>query len=120
VPPQALDPFGQRIDRLAQFDRDVLALAGQLEEGPRVVDQAVQLATGLDLLDQAGALALDFPGNVRVAPDLGQGQTRLDLLELALLAGDIKDTSAAPRRAHRGRRIARWTPVGWRWPRSNS
>lgn len=48
-----LRPPAQRADRLLQIRRDLLALAGQLQERRGIIGQGLQLSGAVDLLRQA-------------------------------------------------------------------
>jgi hypothetical protein len=87
----------QPVDRTDEVSRDLLALAGQLQEGLGILQQSFQLGRGLDIRGQAGPFLLDGFGPFRVAPDVGSGQLLLESIEGRTLALDIKGTSAAPR-----------------------
>jgi hypothetical protein len=97
---EGLDGFGEVV-------ADVLPFAGQLVEGPRVVEEAAQRADGGDPLAQPGALLLEDLRFLGIAPRLREAQFRLDGLELGLLPVDIKGTSGARRPFRRATRFER-------------
>jgi len=92
-----LDAIFQGADGIGQFRSDVLALARQLMEGLRVVEQPRQDGRRLDALGGARALLLEHLGALGVAPDFREAQFLFEGLELAVLPVDIKETSGAPR-----------------------
>jgi hypothetical protein len=84
-----------------EIGADVLALAGELEQRLRFLEERLELAGRADPRRQQRSFLLEFLGAVRVSPDFGEGQLVLDPFQGLLLAVDIKETSAATRPSRR-------------------
>ena len=76
------------------YTSNAVGLAEALDQRLRVLEQAAELLCGLDPVQQARSLLLVAGGLVGISPDLGLGQSMIDLGQDALLAFDIKGTSA--------------------------
>ena len=70
---QAVDLRGERVEFRADFRRDVLAFAPELEVGFEVGELARQALVRLDLLFQALALGEDFLRGFGVLPEIRLG-----------------------------------------------
>ena len=91
---EAVDLRGKRVEFRADFRRDVLAFAPELEVGVEVGEFSRQALVRLDLLCQALALGEDFLGAFGVLPEVGLGYLLLDRCELSAAGGSVKENSA--------------------------
>jgi hypothetical protein len=113
----ALRESVETVNGRLQLFGHILALLGELEEGLRLLQQGIEAVGGGDALLQARAPALELLYLVLVAPDLRLRETLLQLGQLLLLAGDIKDTPATLPPFRLKRRFARRSPDGRCWAR---
>jgi hypothetical protein len=90
---ELVDLLPKRIQFRAQFARDVLTLASQLEVSVEVSQGSVQAQIGFEPFFEPAARGQDFRGALLVLPEVGPGYLVFDGLELLAGCGCVKENS---------------------------
>jgi hypothetical protein len=92
----ALEELFEFLEKIGEFVADRFALAGQFGQGFGVVNLTFDLTIEFDGFLEAGSLLLDLAGTLLIRPEIRLCDDLLNIIELPLLSGLVKGTSALP------------------------
>jgi hypothetical protein len=94
-----LDDAGELLDAGGQLRRDILPLAGPVDQDAKIVCFGFEGGDQLDLLLDSTAALKDLLCLDLVVPEIGRRRAGFYLCELVTRPGRLKDNSGGPRRA---------------------